>query len=158
MSITNLFISIITFSSLIILSMSYGIKRYPVSHIQQVEKTNKIVYRFPHCDSRYCKTYITPNDTLKIISKYPFYLDYTIKIQPYIDRSGIRLSNNIEEMLLYLPKKPDNYNTLPSIEPEEPPVIPKGIEIIDIPSQEDYPKNADAAYGYYNFQNKWINY
>ena len=61
-------------------------------------------------------------------------------------------------MILYLPKKPDNYNTLPSIEPEDPPVIPKGIEIIDIPSQEYYPKNADAAYGYYNFQNKWINY
>ena len=142
-----------------IINLSQGLyfRKYPLSYIKKSETPEIISYKFPHINTRFCKSFITPKNNVKIIARYPFYLNIDIPVLDNIDIDSINMANNVGYMELNLPKKPDNNQTI-VVTNDNPPILPSGIEIIDIDTQEYYPKDSDASYGYFNMQNVWVNY
>ncbi len=137
----------------------FGFNSYPKHLISRHEFPDEVIYDFPYCDRKYCHLFVS-DKKINLYNKYPYNLDYDVKLRNDIDISNIKLRNYQSGMELVIGKKPDNFDMKKSDAPWPLPVEPidNYLEVIDISEVENYTKDFNAVSGYYNLRNQWINY
>ena len=133
------------------------LRNYPNHLITKHSFGDKTIFKIPYCHSSFCKTSVDEKTNIRLRSSYKFQMDLSLSGTNF-DLQNSYTENYRNGMYLILsPKKkirPKKHTfKLDNLEFSD-----DDIEIIDVPSFENYTKNKDAVSGYLNKRNEWIRY